>query len=196
MSRLPRLLDTLHAGGTWKGKGGETRGTARGRTPDTRACLACVLGGGQAGAVQYTVTHHKQPPLLAGSRQGLSACRVQSMDVGCGCDAGHTTHTQEAQRKKITAPCGGACGRRTSFPMPWRRVTWHLGRTHAEHCATTASTARGGRWTCKGSGATHSGSPEEDLLGDPRCSWAMNKRCYKPLEETPDRVDENLISRS
>ena len=124
---------------------------------------------------------------------------VSSTEYGCGVRMrrrAHDTHTQEAQRKKITAPCGGACGRRTSFPMPWRRVTWHLGRTHAEHCATTASTARGGRWTCKGSGATHSGSPEEDLLGDPRCSWAMNKRCYKPLEKKPDQVDENLTSRS
>ena len=154
-----------HAGGTWKGEGGETRGTARGRTPDTRACLACVLGGGQAGAVQYTVTHHKQPPLLAGSRQGLSACRVQSMDVGCGCDAGHTTHTQGAQGKKITAPCGGACGRRTSFPMPWRHEARHLGRTHAEHCATTASTARGGAVDMQG----ERGNTQWESRGGP--SW-------------------------
>ena len=63
--------------------------------------------------VQYTATHHKQPPLLAGSRQGLSACRVQSMDVGCGCDAGHTTHTHRKHkgrrsRRLVAAHVGGA----------------------------------------------------------------------------------------
>ena len=154
-----------------------------------------VLGGGASRcSIRRRTTSSPPRCWLA---QGRGSQRVEYRVWMWGADArrrAHDTHAQKAQGK-ITAPFGGACGRRTSFPIPSRDAR-HLGRTHAEHCATTASTARGGRWTCKGSGATHSGSPEEDLLGDPRCSWAMNKRCYKPLEETPDRVDENLISRS
>ena len=89
--------------------------------------------------------------------------------VGCGCKATHTQHTCGASTRKehrclLAAHVGGA-----PVSVIVRDVVLRgISDVRLGHCATTASTARERAADMQGEWGKHRGTPEEDLLGDPR----------------------------